>query len=111
MARLGVVSFTGKSGILYKFNVYPLGTAFKKGLCAVYVVTRRKQLKSGATFSHKRIRTSQSEDIRQPLSDKGESLVARGANCVCVHGEKNRAVRLGIQHDLIRGRRLIDGLS
>jgi hypothetical protein len=100
MARLGIITFAGKSGIQYKFNAYSLGTAFKKGLSAVYIITRRWQHESKGPFKHKRIRLGQTDDLRQPLAEEEQSLVKLRANCICVHSEKDQAARLVIQQDL-----------
>jgi hypothetical protein len=102
MAKLGVIRFAGKSGTQYRFNAYPLGTAFKKGMGAVYVVTRRRQVEPDGAFTHKQMYLGQTDDLRQPLTGQGASLADRGANCICVHGEKDEAARLGIQQDLAR---------
>ena len=111
MAKLGIVKFAGNSGTRYRFQTYPLGTAFKKGVAAVYVVTRRRQVEPDGAFAHKRICLGQTDDLSRPLPDQGEPLASLGANCVCVHGEKSKDARLGIQQDLTRTPRLAGGAS
>ena len=105
MGKLGIVRFTGKSGDQYKFNAYPLQAGFRKGLGAVYVVTQRRQVESSGAFKHRKICMGQTGDLRESLAGEGESLAARGGNCVCVHGEKDEAARMQIQQDLTRKRR------
>jgi hypothetical protein len=102
MNKLGAVTFGGKSGNRYKFDAYPLGTVFEKAFSGVYVVTRRKQGKSERGFVHKRICTGQSDDLRQPLTSDDKSFSARGANCICVHAEKDKDARQKIEQDLIQ---------
>lgn len=99
MNKLGVVRLTGKSGTKYKFGAYPLDTVFKKGMAGVYVVTKRVRKGSGAV-KHREIQLGQTGDLGLPLSEAAESFVTAGANCICVHGEKDEAVRRGIQQDL-----------
>jgi hypothetical protein len=101
MARLGTVTFSGTSGNEYKFNTYSLGTVFKKGLSAVYVITRRCQPMSAGPFRHKRIGLGQTADLRKPMAEPEKSqATALRANCICVYGEKDEAARLRIQQDL-----------
>lgn len=100
MARLGIITFAGKSGNEYKFNAYSLGTAFKKGLSAVYIITRRWQHESKGPFKHRRIRMGQTDDLREPLAEEAKSLIKLRANCICVHSEKDETARLAIQQDL-----------
>ena len=102
MASIGVVRLTGKSGNQYAFKAFLLGTTFKKDLGAVYVLTRRRHVKPDGHFAHKQLQMGQTADLRLPLPDAAESAAKSGANCICVHPEKDEATRLGIQQDLVR---------
>jgi hypothetical protein len=99
---------TGKSGSQYKFNAYPLETVFKKGLAAVYLVTRRVHVKPSGAVKHKEICLGQTDDLRQPITGQGEFVTSQGANCICVHGEKDQVRRLGIHQDLLDRHRAVD---
>jgi hypothetical protein len=101
MNKIGTVKFSGKSGNRYKFNAYSLDTVFKKGFSGVYVVTQRKQGESKSGFVHKRICTGQSDDLHQSLTSDEKPFSARGANCICVHAEKDKDIRQRIEQDLI----------
>ena len=102
MNKLGTVKFSGKSGARYAFAAYPLETVFEKEFSGVYVVTRRRQGKSKSGFVHKRICTGQSDGLRQPVTSDEQSFSARGANCICLHAEKDRGARQKIEQDLIQ---------
>ena len=102
MNKLGTVKFSGISGSRYEFAAYPLETVFDKAFSGVYVVTRRKQGKSKSGFVHRRICTGQSDGLRQlPTSDE-QSFSARGANCICLHAEKDKGARQIIEQDLLQ---------
>jgi len=105
MSKLGLITVAGRSGNRYNFRAYPLETAFRKGLGAVYVVTRRRQVQPDGGFKHKRIGMDQTDDLRGFLTGGERLLAARGVNCICVHGEKDQAARRDIRRDLLRGPR------
>lgn len=102
MAKLGTVTFTGKSGRKYEFNAYPWGTSFNKEYGAVYFVTKRSKNSEGG-YSHKRIYIGQTEDLSTRFDDhhKQDCFDRNDANCICVHGEQDEDNRLEIEQDLI----------
>jgi hypothetical protein len=102
MSKLGMVKFSGKSGMRYAFTAYPLGTVFAHGLGGVYVVTRRREGNCKSGFMHRRICAGQSHDLRQPLPSDEQAFCAKGANCICVHAEKDEPTRLAIELDLVK---------
>ncbi|MCJ7543112.1 MAG: hypothetical protein MUP47_00865 [Phycisphaerae bacterium] len=51
---------------------------------------------------HKKICTGQSDNLSQPLPHDDPSISARGANCICVHAEKDKDARQKIEQDLIQ---------
>lgn len=70
-------------------------------MAGVYVVTVRRQVEGTGAFRHKHICLGQTDDLRQPLTGDGKSFAERGANCICVHSERDKTARLGIEQDLI----------
>jgi hypothetical protein len=101
MPRLGTLTLPGRSGGQYKFNAYALGTAFKEGLSAVYVLTRRTHRDSVGRFRHKPLLIGQTANLRQPLELDARTMAASGANCICVHREQNETARAAIRQDLL----------
>lgn len=101
MPRLGTITLPGRSGGQYKFNAYALGTAFKEGLSAVYVLTRRTHRQALGRFRHKPLHVGQTADLRQPLELPAGALTASGANCICVHREQDETARAAISLDLL----------
>jgi hypothetical protein len=102
MNKLGIVKFSGKSGHQYAFTAYPHQTDFEKGLGGVYVVTRRKPSKSRSGFVHRKICMGQSDDLCRSWSGDGRAGAERGANCICVHAEKDKEARLNVMEDLMQ---------
>lgn len=102
MHRLGTITFSGNSGASYKFDVYPIDSAFDPSVSGVYMVTKRKAGRTG--FVHKRIHLGQSEDLCQSRANGERSFSSRGGNCFCVHVQPDAQQRLDIETDLIRQR-------
>ncbi len=109
MSKLGHVRLAGQSGHEYRFKAYPLGSVFRKGLGAVYLVTRRRQVEPGGGFKHRKMGVDQTDDLRTFLANQVPALTARGANCICVHSEKERSARMVIRGDLAGRRRSAGG--
>jgi len=104
MSKLGTVRFKGKSGSRYRFDVYPLEAVLDKGLGGVYVVTERKRSKTKPGFCHVRMSAGHSGDLAASLTNGEKAFSARGANCFCVHLQKDEAARLSVEQDLLRKR-------
>ncbi|MFA7682413.1 MAG: hypothetical protein WCX61_05290 [Candidatus Peribacteraceae bacterium] len=102
-AKIGTVTFTGKSGNTYEFGIYLIDTSFKKNYGAVYFITRRYKKTDGG-HSHKEIYVGQTSDLSERFDDhhKWDCFVKNGANCACIYGEGNELVRLRIEQDLIK---------
>ena len=100
MDKLGTIKFSGKSGARYLFAVYPLDAVFDDALSGVYVVTQRRKVTTRKGFVHRRIHIGQSADLRELVAATEPSFSTPGANCICVHAEKNDDARLKIQADL-----------
>lgn len=101
MGKLGTITFKGKSGNEYSFNVYPFNTDFK-AIGAVYFVTQRTE-KSDGTGSHTRIYVGETGDLSERFDNhhKQDCFDKHNANCICVHSESNEKTRLEKESDLI----------
>jgi hypothetical protein len=101
--RHGSVTFGGKSGEKYHFQVWPLGTRFKS-LAAVYFVTKRAY--DNSTYRracHDGIYIGQTENLADALAVEAQLQRFRkfGANCVCVHVLADEARRVAVEQDLL----------
>lgn len=101
MAKLGTVDFTGESGTVYEFNVYPIDTDFK-AMGAVYFFTVRLKKGDGHTHAAK-IYVGQTGDLSTRFDDhhKMPCIEREGATCICILAEKSEEARLEIESDLI----------
>ncbi len=103
MARVGNVTFTGKSGAQYRFDVWPVATRFR-ALGGVYFVTRRTY--ENLTYRracHESIYIGETVSLADPLGT-GAQLTCfekHGANCVCVLLDDDPARRCAIERDLL----------
>ena len=102
VAKISDASFKGKSGEKYRFNVYPMGQAFK-AVGAVYAVTRRSKNSSGL-YSHEIIYVGETGDLSTRFDDhhKADCFAQHNANCICTHGDEDEESRLAKEDDLIR---------
>jgi hypothetical protein len=100
------VTFKGRSGSHYRFQVWSMDTGFK-GIAGIYIVTKRECL--DRTFpsmgSHRCLAIGQAADFGASLLTEAElsKLKTQGANCVCVYPVADAARRLEIESDLIEG--------
>jgi len=101
MPSLGTVTLSGKSGVMYKFRAYPVGTVFKKGFAAVYLLTQRTPRQTTGAVRHKPLFLGQSADLRIDDSAATNASQRAAANCICVHAEQNGDTRTGIEQDLV----------
>jgi len=97
------ITFTGKSGEKYRFQVWSLETRFKP-LAAVYFVTKRAQ--DNNTYkraSHDSIYIGQTPDLTDPFGTQAQFDCFRkhGANCICIYMHENEERRIVIEEDLI----------
>ncbi len=100
MPHLGSVTFSGKSGKPYRFRVYPLGTTFKEGVAAVFVLTRRKLRQTTGRMRHRPLSVGHSGNLHQPEPEATAAMSTGAANCICIHPDSDPASRSGIQQDL-----------
>ncbi len=101
MASLGKTAFKGKSGKLYRFKVYPLGTKFRK-VSGVYLVANRLHRQDGS-YRHIVVYVGQTEDFSQPFEQhrKANEFRQQDANCICLQSDDSEESRLAKQHDLV----------
>jgi hypothetical protein len=101
MANLGDLTYHGASGVLYKFTVHPWGTVFK-AVGAVYCVTKRTP-KSDGGGSHDLIYIGETGDLSERFDahHKAACMERHGANCICIHVERDVQVRLRMEADLL----------
>ena len=101
MAKLGTITFKGKSGNEYSFNAYPIDTEFK-AIGTVYFITKRTE-KADGTGTHTRIYVGQTEDLSERFDNhhKQDCFDRNNANCICIYSESDEDQRLEIEADLI----------
>lgn len=101
--RQGSVSFGGKSGEKYPFQVWPLDTRFKS-VAAVYFVTRRAyEDNTYRRASHEGIYIGQTDNLAGSLDahPQLERFRKLGANCLCVYLVADEARRIAVEQDLL----------
>jgi len=101
MPKLANWPLVGKSGKSYAFEVYELGTVFKR-LGGVYVVSKR-EVDSTGKGSHEVIYIGQSGDlsVRFDSHQKAHCFTNNKANCISIHLESSEEARLEIEADLL----------
>lgn len=101
MASLGTTTFTGRSGKVYRFRVYPLGTKFRP-VSGVFVITSRFQSNGGGN-RHVALYVGHTEDFSQPFGQhrRAKEFMQQGANCICLRKDASEGSRLAKQQDLI----------
>lgn len=102
MAKVSDATFTGQSGAKYRFNVYPIGQAFK-AVGAVYAVTRRYKNSKGG-YSHEFIYVGETGDLSTRFDDhhKADCFTRHKANSICTHTDDDEDSRLSKEDDLIK---------
>ena len=101
--RQGSVTFVGKSGDQYHFQVWSLETRFKS-VAAVYFVTKRAY--DNGTYRracHDAIYIGETEDLSGSLAAEAQLQRYRkfGANCICVHPLADEGRRIAVEQDLL----------
>ncbi len=100
MAKIGTISYAGKSKNEYTFNLYPTGTKFSE-IGAVYIVTKREE-KDGKGL-HTLLYVGKTEDLSTRFDDhhKQDCFDKRDANCIGVHQLATEKGRDSVEQDLI----------
>ncbi len=101
MGKIADVTFNGKSGARYSFNVYSLDTEFES-IGAVYAFTKRTVKKDQG--SHGLLYIGETEDLseRIPNHEKWPCVSQHDGNCICVHRDNDKDSRLEKETDLIQ---------
>ena len=94
------ITFTGESGKKYSFAIHPMTTMFKEE-AGVYFFTRRHTDEMNKV-SHKHIFVGETDNLAKQF-DKSDNQYYRRyeANCICIHLEQDRKIRLKIESDLV----------
>jgi hypothetical protein len=99
----GGITFSGKSGEKYYFQVWPLETRFRS-VAAVYFVTKRVHENNNyRRAGHEEIYIGQTGDLTAPFASQSQLDCFRkhGANCICIYPAESEARRLAVEQDLI----------
>lgn len=100
MAKLGIITLTGKSGTKYAFNVWPRSDTFN-AVGAVYFMTVRT-VGSNGNGTHDFIYVGETGDLSdRPLNHHRKACFDRHkANCILTHSQADGKKRLAIEKDL-----------
>ena len=101
--RHGSVTFGGKSGEKYHFQVWPLDTRFKS-VSAVYFVTKRTyENNTYRRACHDGIYIGQTENLSDSIAahPQLERFRKYGANCICVYLLAVEERRIAVEQDLL----------
>ena len=101
MAKIGTLDFTGISGHIYTFNVYPMNYQLPAKE-AVYFVTHRT-IKADSSVDHILIFVGSTDDLAKEFINhtKSKCFDRETANCICVHWEDHANTRKKIKEDLL----------
>ena len=99
MPKFGVLTVPGKSGLVYKFDAYPLKTVWTP-ISAVYIVTHRCVLSDGAA-EHVCVHLGDSQNLQELPSPVGKWVDIDRANCICVLEEESPERRKKILDDIL----------
>jgi hypothetical protein len=100
MAKIGTITYKGKSKTDYTFNLYPMDTSFSE-IGAVYIVTKREVKDDKGT--HTLLYVGQAEDMSTRFNDhhKQDCFDKKGGNCIGVHQLSKASDRDTVEEDLI----------
>ena len=107
MGKIGEVSFNGKSGKEYLFDIYSDDTIFADEEISrrcVYLVTRRHQVEAGVRFGQTVLYVGETVDLYKGFAEheKTDCLKENGANCYCIHFDDDEQSRQDKVTDLIK---------
>lgn len=102
MAKLGALTISSASGMLYEFRAYSWDSVFK-AMGVVYVITKRVANRGGRA-SHTYIYVGETADLSERFDNhpKLDCFKRHNANCICVHADANQASRLRKQAAILR---------
>lgn len=98
MAKLGIFTISGESGVVYRFDVYPLSTVWTP-IGAVYIVTHRDVKMDGAA-EHVRMYLGELENLQELPPPPSQLIDGHRANCICMLQEKDEVRRRRIVADI-----------
>lgn len=98
MAKLGVFTITGQSGVVYKFDVYPLNTVWTP-VSAVYLVTHRDVRPEGSA-EHVHMYLGEMENLQLLTTPPSQMIDGHRPNCICLLQEKDESRRRLIVSDI-----------
>jgi len=101
MAKIGTLDFTGISGHVYTFNVYPMNYLMPSKE-AVYFVTHRT-IKADSSVDHILIFVGETDNLEKEFINHTKSVCfdKETANCICVYWEDHKNTRKKIKDDLL----------
>lgn len=101
MSKIGTLDFTGISGHVYTFNVYPFNHGHLNDKEAVYIVTRRL-VKADSQVEHILSYVGETKKLVKEFQDhpKSEEFEKDLVNSICVYWEEHSETRLKIKDDL-----------
>jgi hypothetical protein len=98
MAKLGVLTLSGKSGTQYKLDAYPLNTVWTP-ISAIYVITHR-DIHCNAPTEHVLVHLGQTQNLQKLPPPPPEWTGAHRANCLCLLEEPREYRRKEILADI-----------
>jgi len=101
---MATVTFTGKSGKKYEFEIYDINAEWNDNISAIYIVTKR-QAKDDGGYSHNRIYIGRTKDLKERHGNHHQQncFDKHNANRICIYQEKNEQKLIDIETDLIQG--------
>jgi hypothetical protein len=101
MSKIGTLDFTGISGHVYTFNVYPFKNGHLSNKEAVYIVTKRL-VKADSHVEHILSYVGETNDLAKEFAShpKAEEFEKDQANSICVYWEDHDDTRAKIKDDL-----------
>jgi hypothetical protein len=100
--RYSDVVFSGKSGAIYRFQVWSLETSFRP-VPAAYIVTRREQSNINYNSgSHEVLYIGETSSLSDPFATSADFNCFRkhGATCICVYRVEHEQLRREAALDL-----------
>lgn len=100
MAKIGAVTFVGKTGNEYHFNVYPI-TEECPSESGIYIFSKREPM--GNTYTHTAIYIGKAQSFQSRFYNhhKDDCIDKNGANCICLMQVVDEKKRDAIEKDLL----------
>jgi hypothetical protein len=100
--RYSDIVLAGKSGAIYRFQVWSLETPFQ-AVPAAYVVTRRaRENRNYNSAAHDIVYIGEAASLADPFATESDFNCFRkhGANCICIHRVEDGRRRREVAQDL-----------